>query len=102
MSELWDNPLFPMDERLEMAQGGVVFRDKIIENLREKLDRANWVSVDDALPLPETDVLVHCEFGAAKYFDIAGIFNDDWCSQVTGYECKHRVTHWMPLPKGPK
>lgn len=31
MSELWDNPLFPIEERLEMARGGIAFRDRIIE-----------------------------------------------------------------------
>lgn len=35
--DLWDNPLYPVDERLEMAKGGIAFRDKIITNLREQL-----------------------------------------------------------------
>jgi hypothetical protein len=45
MSELWDNPLFPVEERLEMAKGGIAFRDKIIANLRAIL-AASAVSRD--------------------------------------------------------
>lgn len=37
MSELWDNPLFPIDERLAMAKGGIEYRDNIIANLRERI-----------------------------------------------------------------
>ena len=40
MSELWDNPLYPLEERLEMAKGGIAFRDKIIANLRDQLEQA--------------------------------------------------------------
>jgi hypothetical protein len=40
VTELWDNPLFPPDERLEMAKGGVIFRDKVIDNLRGQLEAA--------------------------------------------------------------
>jgi hypothetical protein len=33
--------LHPLEERLEMAKGGIEFRDKVIENLRAQLDQAN-------------------------------------------------------------
>jgi len=36
-TELWKNPLYPMNERLQMADGAVRFRDKVITNLREQL-----------------------------------------------------------------
>lgn len=36
-SELWKNPLFPMSERLEMADGAVRFRNDVIANLRAQL-----------------------------------------------------------------
>jgi len=35
---LWNNPLFSMEERLEIAKGAINFRDKIIKNLRERLE----------------------------------------------------------------
>jgi len=44
MSELWDSPLYPLEERLEMAKGGIEFRDKTIANLRgqiESFERSN-------------------------------------------------------------
>lgn len=38
MSELWENPLYSVEERLEMAVGGIAFRDKIVAQLRAKLE----------------------------------------------------------------
>src|ERR1700688_5047480 len=38
MTELWQNPLYPVEERLEMAEGAIAFRDKIISNLRGQID----------------------------------------------------------------
>lgn len=58
---------------------------------------AGWISVDDDLPQPETDVLVKKEFGSAIYYDIAGLFDGEWQSQVTEHTVKHRVTHWKPI-----
>lgn len=37
---LWDNPLFRLEDRLEIAKGAISFRDKIIKNLREQLKEA--------------------------------------------------------------
>lgn len=36
-SEMWKNPLIPMNERLEIADGAVRFREEIIANLRRQL-----------------------------------------------------------------
>lgn len=33
----WKNPLFPMADRLEMADGAVAWRDRCITNLRSQL-----------------------------------------------------------------
>lgn len=36
-SELWKNPLIPMEDRLVIADGAIHFRDKVIRQLREKI-----------------------------------------------------------------
>lgn len=61
-----------------------------------------WISVEDRLPEPETDVLVKCssKFGHLG-FDIAGIFRGEWLSQITERDCRWPVSHWMPLPAPP-
>lgn len=43
MTELWDNPLFPIEERLEIAKGAIGYRDRIIANLRNQLEAARAV-----------------------------------------------------------
>lgn len=35
--ECWDNPLYTPEDRLEMAKGGIKFRDDIIQNLRSQI-----------------------------------------------------------------
>lgn len=35
--EMWKNPLIPVEERLQIADGAIAFRDNIIKNLRERL-----------------------------------------------------------------
>lgn len=34
---MWKNPLIPMNERLEIADGAVRWRDEVIANLRRQL-----------------------------------------------------------------
>jgi serine/threonine-protein kinase RIO1 len=36
-SELWDNPLFSLEHRLEIAKGAINFRDRVIDNLRDQV-----------------------------------------------------------------
>ncbi|QBQ74739.1 hypothetical protein BcepSauron_359 [Burkholderia phage BcepSauron] len=40
MSELWENPLFSLEERLEIAAGAVQFHKRIIAQLRAKCAEA--------------------------------------------------------------
>lgn len=42
-NELWDNPLFPIEERLLMAKGAIQYRDAIIENLQSQLKNQHTV-----------------------------------------------------------
>lgn len=34
---MWNNPLLPVEDRLEIAIGGIDFRDKVIDNLRKQI-----------------------------------------------------------------
>ena len=66
-----------------------------------------WISVNDKLPEPETDVLGfrydHVEVFTYRYDKVGSLefmYMDD-----SGYWWKAfapRVTHWMPLPEPPK
>jgi len=40
LSACWKNPLYPMNERLEMADGAVRWRNEVIANLRNQLEQA--------------------------------------------------------------
>ncbi|WP_455154106.1 DUF551 domain-containing protein [Cupriavidus campinensis] len=61
--------------------------------------RQQWISVEDELPEPETDVLIRGHLHCGRQYDIAGVFHGKWMSHVTQDDCKFKVTHWMPLPK---
>ena len=37
ISELWKNPMIPMNERLVIADGAIAFYKEVIANLRKKL-----------------------------------------------------------------
>ena len=41
MSDLnmWDNPFISVYDRLEIAKGGIEFRDGVIRNLRNRIDQ---------------------------------------------------------------
>jgi hypothetical protein len=58
-----------------------------------------WISVKDQFPPDETDVLVVAHPG--ERYDIAGIFNGEWQSQITERECRHFPTHWQHIPATP-
>lgn len=56
-----------------------------------------WISVEERLPEPTVDVLVHYEDGE---IDI-----DAWYRMFGRFIMEnenHRITHWMPLPEPPK
>lgn len=65
-----------------------------------------WISVEERLPEPETEVLVWLRhipniavYGHDKYGNLDFYFIDE-----CGYRGTFRpaVTHWMPLPEAPK
>lgn len=58
----------------------------------------NWISVDDSLPTPETDVLVRGVVGGdyVKY-TVAGLWEGEWASCETEENTSFRVTHWQPF-----
>lgn len=39
--ELWKNPLRPMAENLQVADGAIHFREKVISNLRKRITEKN-------------------------------------------------------------
>lgn len=51
LSECWKNPLHPMNDRLEMADGAITYRNEIISNLRKRLRAA-----DEAYKVLDTKV----------------------------------------------
>lgn len=46
-SPLWKNPLIPMQERLQIADGAIAFRDGIIQNLDEEVERLTKLAYID-------------------------------------------------------
>ena len=56
-----------------------------------------WISVEERLPEPLVDVLVHYEDGEV----CVGVWFELF-SHFLGEDDDNRVTHWMPLPKPPK
>lgn len=72
--------------------------------LMRQLDRSPWISVEDRLPVVETEVLVNLrfpepmdkftEFRRVAYVDDSG-WHDEW-----GHELGEFVTHWQEI-KGP-
>lgn len=57
-----------------------------------------WISVEDRLPEPDTDVLARRSTG----MDVECYHKEDggyWSWDE--YSGKWRVTHWMPLPEAP-
>ena len=57
----------------------------------------NWISVDERLPEPHTEVLIYLKEPNAV---ITGFCNldDDWSYDATSY---WTIAHWMPLPEPP-
>ena len=67
-----------------------------------------WISVDDRMPEPSTDVLCVVRFGSSVRLTVAGSFpvsaNKPEPHEWLEYAEPMRglsVTHWMPLPEAP-
>ena len=60
----------------------------------------DWVSVKDALPPKDTDVLVW--LGTLKTIAIARYDGSGECHEADECDITRHVTHWMRLPKPPK
>ena len=60
----------------------------------------DWVSVKDAMPPKDTDVLVW--LGTLKAITIAQYDGDDQRLEADECNITRHVTHWMRLPKPPK
>jgi Protein of unknown function (DUF551) len=73
-----------------------------------------WISVDDQLPAIEVLVLGWTSEGALGVFSRASLDEDGWSwerqadfadlANPAGLECddEYEVTHWMPIPEGPR
>lgn len=66
-----------------------------------------WISVEDELPKPFTDVLVYrrsvCGMGGYMSIEHMTLGYGDyilWMNDISSW--KSKVTHWMPLPEPPK
>ena len=73
----------------------------IIESLVVQLESAQpkWISVEDELPPVGERVLA---LNGHSVFESFIDCQDVWHRSPTCYELKGNVTHWMPLPSGPK
>ena len=60
----------------------------------------DWVSVKDALPPKDTDVLVW--LGTLKAITIARYDGNGECLEADECDITRHVTHWMRLPKPPR
>ena len=77
----------------------------ILEDYAEQLYNAGyrkqeWISVDERLPETNEEVLVYSSVGkiyTACYIRVDGI--EFWFENIDGFR---EITHWMPLPEGPK
>lgn len=91
-------------------------RKAVIQRLGKFEDRAEWISVEDRLPEPETYVisaifhempLREKKAGCKDYYRILicemyqGMWKPFNCSYIDG-DPLTKVTHWMPLPQPPK
>lgn len=44
MREIWDSPLYPLEDRLEMCAGAVAFEREVAANMRRQLDEAREIT----------------------------------------------------------
>lgn len=72
----------------------------IVRN-RLEAQKSRWISVEEALPEPETCVLVFSGFDGARYQCTGFLSDGKWLYDHDDTEIP-RVTHWMPLPEPPK
>ena len=71
------------------------------DELRAELDANRWVSVEDALPEEFKPVLVYRRNKAGEKVVEAGHYCGKRGWKTVGQPSRS-VTHWMPLPEGPK
>ena len=83
-------------------------RDNAISHLKDALSqRDRWISVEDHLPDPGTEVMVAFDDGETwclwqNWKECDGENNDPLVYMIDPVEATiHRVTHWMPKPVAP-
>ncbi len=67
----------------------------------------DWISVDERLPEKETPVLVWAAWDSATASQLVAQWREwegapYWVDSMNGEYQIVGVTHWMPLPEGPK
>lgn len=74
----------------------------IIQQLEAKVPR--WISTEERLPEPLTDVVVIVRHGDGWQYTIGYVLNEEW--HRTGgsrhFYYGGKITHWIPLPEPPK
>lgn len=67
------------------------------------LSRDRWISVEERLPEPKTEVMVAYDDGEVwcLWQNWANDTEDDRLEYYTNDYAIHTVTHWMPLPSPP-
>jgi hypothetical protein len=76
---------------------------KIAEFICDSVNRQGWIPVTERLPKCEEYVYAHApgtgyEWNEVAYLGSDGLWHVRWRSEIT--MCN--VTHWIPLPEGPK
>lgn len=93
-------------DAMENSETHIMALQRAIEDLRARLPR--WIPVEERLPEDCADVLAlvtglygKCSFERAPML-CAWFGKDGWfCNEYPNWD-NPGVTHWMPLPEGPK
>ena len=84
--------------------------DRIEELLKEREGIPRWISVEDALPEDDVNVLICAVDGdgntvramTSYTHRMYGYNIEGWCPPWQYFSNTYIITHWMPLPEEPK
>ncbi|WP_148716456.1 hypothetical protein [Chitinolyticbacter meiyuanensis] len=101
LHEPWKNPLAPIAENLEIADGAIAFRDGVIANLRAQLAEAQQPATSSGAPeMPEiaqTEVVRMAREAGMHGFISDVVTTLDELYQFTSLVCTERDRQWRAL-----
>ena len=101
---------FDLCEALRMAIAALREQDSNANQHVSNTSNAlgGWISVEERLPEPDVSVLViangkpHENITLDGAYELAEYGTDGWILETWPEWMDAQVTHWMPLPEGPK